>query len=368
MKRMMRPKEREKFFDSLKMMSRREFFSTAAKLIAMAAASNQVIRFGHHVVSDAPHSFQPVELAYGAETFTFAYISDTHLFARGMTHRFAKAALKAVQDVNAMSPLPDFVLFGGDLAQLGQPEELKLGKEILAELKPKLHMMVGEHDWYFDMGEKWRELFGDPWYSFDHKGVHFIVLNSVIVEDYWTAPKMTPMERMLFMAQLDNPKGKPFMVGEEQRDWLKKDLAKVAKETPIVIFSHSPLYKYYRPWNFWTEDADEIQRLLTPFKSVTVIHGHTHQVLTNRIGNIHFHGMLSTAWPWPYAPEGLPKLTIQMDRADPFNQFDACGWGIVDVLPIGRANKTYKLWDRNPMVVTAAQVEAGKEAPPGPSY
>ena len=29
--------------------------------------------------------------------------------------------------------------------------------------------------------------------------------------------------------------------------------------------------------------------------------------------------MLSTAWPWPYAPEGLPKLTVQMNRADPFN-------------------------------------------------
>ena len=58
------------------------------------------------------------------------------------------------------------------------------------------------------------------------------------------------------------------------------------------------------------------------FPNVTVIHGHTHQLLTNRIGNIHFHGMLSTAWPWPYAPEGLPKLTIQMNRPDPFDPND----------------------------------------------
>ena len=88
-------------------------------------------------------------------------------------------------------------------------------------------MMVGEHDWYLDMGEKWRTLFGKDIYSFDHKGVHFVVLNSVIVEDYWTAPKMTPMERMLAMAQLDNPNGRPFTVGDAQRDWLKNDLAKV---------------------------------------------------------------------------------------------------------------------------------------------
>ena len=48
-------------------------------------------------------------------------------------------------------------------------------------------MMVGEHDWYLDMGEKWRELFGEPTYSFDHKGVHFVVLNSVVEKDFWTA-------------------------------------------------------------------------------------------------------------------------------------------------------------------------------------
>ena len=30
------------------------------------------------------------------------------------------------------------------------------------------------------------------------------------------------------------------------RDWLKNDLAKVDKNTPLVVFSHSPLYKYYR--------------------------------------------------------------------------------------------------------------------------
>ena len=59
------------------------------------------------------------------------------------------------------------------LAQLGQPGELKLGKEILSELKAPVRMMVGEHDWFFDMGEKWQELFGKPTYSFDHKGAHF---------------------------------------------------------------------------------------------------------------------------------------------------------------------------------------------------
>jgi Icc protein len=358
-----RQEQRKRLFARFHNVDRRTFLKLSVELAAVATAGGTRI---------APHSFQLVELAHAAKgdgkAFRFAYISDTHLFAKGMNHRFVKAALKAVEDVNALDPQPDFVLFGGDLAQLGQKEELELGQQILSELKAPVKMMVGEHDWYLDMGEKWRELFGEPTYSFDHKGVHFVTLNSVIEKDFWTERNMTPMERMLTVAGLDNPVQSRFEVGEEQRDWLRKDLAKVSKDTPIVVFSHSPLYKYYRDWNFWTEDAEEVQKLLFPFRSVTVIHGHTHQLLTNRIRNISFHGMLSTAWPWPYAPEGLPKITIQMDRADPFNQFDGCGDGTVDVRADGKVDKHYNLWDRNPRTVSYEEVAAAKPAPPGPSY
>jgi hypothetical protein len=78
--------------------------------------------------------------------------------------------------------------------------------------------------------------------------------------------------------------------------------------------------------------------------------------------------MMSTAWPWPYAPEGIPKLTVQMDRPDPFNQFDGTGWGIVDTLTSGNVDKTYKLWDRNPMLVSYEKVSTGSGLVPGPSY
>ena len=85
-----------------------------------------------------------------------------------------------------------------------------------------------------------------------------------------------------------------------------------------------------------------------------MIHGHTHQLLTNRIGNIHFHGMLSTAWPWPYAPAGLPPLTVQMNRPDPFDPNDGCGDGHAVVHPDGLVDKVYNLWNRNPVQVPSA--------------
>ncbi len=356
-----RSPEDERLIRSLRNCDRRHFLRVSLRFAGMAAAAGIL----------PPHGFQLVKVAHAAEpggapdgSFRFAYVSDTHLYARGMTHRFAKAAVKAVEDMNALDPQPDFVLFGGDLAQLGRPDELALGQQILKDLRAPVRMMVGEHDWYLDLGGKWKEMFGADHYSFDHKGVHFVVLNSVVEKDFWTPKGYTPEERMAIVAGLDDSRQSAFEVGEPQREWLRQDLAKVEEKTPIVVFSHSPLYKLYRPWNFWTDDAEQVQALLDPFQTVTVIHGHTHQLLTNRIGNIHFHGMLSTAWPWPYGPEGLPEYTVQMFRPDPLDHLDGCGDGTVEVLASGRADKRYDLWSRSPRVVTAH--ELATDSIPGP--
>ena len=176
--------ERASFFEDLARMgalSRRGFLHVAGVSAGIAAAKGLIV----------PQSFQLIEIAQAAETatpgFTIAYISDTHLYTRNVNDRFIRSAVKAVEEVNALDPQPDFVLFGGDLAQLGRREELDLGAQILKDLKAPLKMMVGEHDWFLDMGEHWQSLFGPPQYSFDHKGVHFVTLMSVNEKDFWTA-------------------------------------------------------------------------------------------------------------------------------------------------------------------------------------
>lgn len=339
--------ERQAFFRGLRHLDRRSFLKVSMAAAAAAAANGVTRPF---------QGFTPIDVAQAATTdgFRIAYISDSHLYEQKVNERFVRALLRAVDDVNRLDPQPDFVLYGGDLAQLGQAGELDLGAQILKNLKAPVRMMVGEHDWFLDMGEHWRGLFGEPTYSFDHKGVHFVVLNSVLEKDFWTARGLTPMQRMHIVAGLDNAQQGRFMVGEEQREWLTQDLATLSPSTPVIVFSHSPLYKYYEPWNFWTDDADEVQAILKRMDRVTVIHGHTHQVLTNRIDNIHFHGMLSTAWPWPYAPEGLPPLTVQMNRADPFDPNDGLGSGTALVHPDGLVDKLYNLWNRDPIQVSSA--------------
>ncbi len=323
--------------------SRRKFLRDAAGLAAVLPLTN-------------------VRLAFGGtrEDINFAYISDAHIqHIKGtkFVNNWDRGLIRAVAETNLLNP--DFVVFGGDLAHLGTREELDHGAEMLSKLNvgmDNVKMVLGEHDYYLDMGEYWGKLFGDHWYSWDYKGVHFIVLNSIITYDEWSEKWPSPEQRMLEMAGLDNPNGSPFMLGKKQLKWLEKDLSKVDPATPVVVFSHSPLQKIYKGWNFWTEEAEEIQAMLNHFQTATVVYGHVHQIQYNRIGNINFHSVMATAWPWPYpgsyaqAESQLPVITVPMNRADPFHERDATGWQLIDVHS-GRTTVSYNLYNNTNRVV-----------------
>jgi len=316
--------------------------------------------------STLPISLVELAFADSSQNFTFAYISDSHIQQIKGTYfvrNWDRGLIRAVAETNLLTPKPDFVMFGGDLAQLGSPAELDHGAEILSALKHDVKYVMGEHDYYLDLGAYWEKLFGPQYYSFDHKGVHFIVLNSIRTYDDWTYKRWpTNEQRMLEMAGLDNPNGSPFMVGEEQRKWLQEDLAKVAKTTPVVVFSHSPLQKIYKGWNFWTEDAEQIQALLKPFNKVSVIYGHVHQIQYNQIGNISFNSVMATAWPWPYpssyaqAEQYLPKLTVPMNRADPFFERDATGWQFINMAD-GNVDLNFTLYDNTDRIVRFSKID-----------
>jgi 3',5'-cyclic AMP phosphodiesterase CpdA len=312
------------------------------------------LKTGGSVAAGCCLSMSLIELAFAdrRRDFTFAYISDSHIQhikGREFVRNWDRGLIRAVAECNLLSPKPDFVVFGGDLAQLATKAELDHGAELMSALRYKTHYVMGEHDYYLDLGKYWSKLFGPQHYSFDHKGVHFVVLNSILTFDDWTHNRWSSgEERMAVMAGLDDPRGSPFMVGEAQRQWLQRDLEKVSNDTPVVVFSHSPLQKIFKNWNFWTEDAEAVQALLAPFEKVTVLYGHVHQIQYNQIGNISFHSAMATAWPWPYpesyaqAPNQLPKLTVPMNRADPFFERDATGWQFIDIYS-GRTTVQYSL-------------------------
>lgn len=327
--------------------NRRNFVKTGGAVLAAGALPLSLVEVAF--AKDSP------------ENFRFAYISDSHITqVKGsqFVRNWDRGLIQAVAEANLMTPRPDFVFYGGDIAQLGKPEEIDHGLDILGGLRGDVHYVMGEHDYYLDLGEHWRKRLGPDHYSFDHKGVHFVVLNSILTHDEWTHGNWDgPMARMKAMARLDNPNGSPFMVGDEQREWLRSDLANVSRDTPLIVFSHSPLQKIYKGWNFWTDDAEQVQALLKRFRKVTVLYGHVHQIQYNQIGNTTFQSVMATAWPWPYPASYaqqasyLPKLTVEMNRADPFFERDATGWQFVDMHSGGHLDLHYSLPENTNRVV-----------------
>src|SRR5690606_14416385 len=85
-----------------------------------------------------------VRLAFGQEQqdFTFAYISDSHIQQiRGteFVRNWDRGLIRAIAEANLLEPKPDFVVYGGDLAQMGNKAELDHGAEMLSKLNYKTY-------------------------------------------------------------------------------------------------------------------------------------------------------------------------------------------------------------------------------------
>ena len=147
----------------------------------------------------------------------------------------------------------------------------------------------GEHDSVDDAGQKYRSAFGagtrgDGWYSFDIAGVHVIALVNT-----------------LNLKKLGH-------LGTEQLDFIAKDVAPLPSDTPIIVFSHIPLFAMYPDWGWGTEDAAQALSHLRRFSSVTCLNGHVHQVFSKTEGNVTFYSATTTAYPLPHPGDGpAPK-------------------------------------------------------------
>jgi 3',5'-cyclic AMP phosphodiesterase CpdA len=96
------------------------------------------------------------------------------------------------------------------------------------------------------------------------------------------------------------------VLGDEQLQWLKKDLAGLNDSAPVVVFAHVPLWTVYEKWGWGTKDSEEALALLKRFGSVTVLNGHIHQVMKKVEGKMTFHTAQSTAFPQSEPGKGSP--------------------------------------------------------------
>lgn len=237
----------------------------------------------------------PVSRVFGAPApagkpadFSFVQISDSHIGFNKPANPDVTATLQVALDrIKAYSSAPDFILHTGDLTHSSKPSEFDTLQQVLAGAREQVFYVPGEHDTSFDDGKLYLERFGkntagNGWYSFDHKGVHFVGLVNVV-----------QMEGL----------GK---LGQTQLAWLQSDLASQKSSTPIVVFAHIPLWAVYPTWGWATADSEQAMTMLKRFGSVSVLNGHIHQVMQKVEGNVSFHTAMSTAFPQP-APGSAPS-------------------------------------------------------------
>jgi 3',5'-cyclic AMP phosphodiesterase CpdA len=233
------------------------------------------------------------------EDFFFVQLSDTHwgFSAPAVNPDFSGTLRKAVGAVNSLKEQPDFVVFTGDLTHVTDDDKERRARlagfrDIVKELTVKdVRFMPGEHDAGLDEGEAYQEFFGKMHYAFDHKGVHFIVL--------------------------DNVSDARSVIGEAQMEWLRADLASRGKDDPITVFTHRPLFDLYPDWDWHTRDGGQALDLLSRFSTVTVFFGHIHQEYQRKTGTANHHAAKGMMYPLP-APGSVPvKSPIPWDAAQP---------------------------------------------------
>ncbi|HVN01399.1 MAG TPA: metallophosphoesterase [Caulobacteraceae bacterium] len=241
----------------------------------------------------------PASIALGAEAaamkatpFSFVQVSDSHIgFSKPFNPDARVTFREAIAKIGSLPRKPDFIIHTGDVSQLSKDEQFDDADQIIKEAGVPVFHVPGEHDVLDEgQGKAFLERYGkgtkgSGWFSFDHAGVHFVGLINVV----------------------DLKAGGLGSLGAEQLAWLKADLAGHGSSTPIVVFTHIPLWALYPQWGWGTEESAQALALLKRFGSVTVLNGHIHQVQQKVEGHVAFYTARSTAFPQP-AP-GTPNAT-----------------------------------------------------------
>ncbi len=213
---------------------------------------------------------------------SFVQVSDSHLGFKGPANQDVTGTFQvAIDQVNALATRPAFVMHTGDLTHTSTTEQFDTVRQMLGTVRTgRVFQVPGEHDAITGDDRAYLGLFGagttgTGYHSFDLNGVHFLALvNAVATQG---------------MGHL----------GPAQLDWIRKDVAGLSAETPIVVFAHVPLFAMYPAWGWSTDDAVQALGMMRRFAAVTCLNGHVHQVMSKVEGKVTFHTARATGFPQP---------------------------------------------------------------------
>ncbi len=245
--------------------------------------------------------------------FSFAFLTDIHL----QPEKGAETGFQwAINEVNKRNP--DFVLTGGDMVMdvlnqsYGRSDSLyNLYIKLSGNFKMPVYNTVGNHEVYGwhrneegieqhpEFGKKMFETrLGERYYSFNHKGWHFIILDAIYRG-----------EEGGYIGRVD----------EEQIIWLAEELQKVDRETPIAVSVHIPFITSASQIMRGSMAANteglvinnslEVLGLFSEHNLRLVLQGHLHYLEDIYVQNqVHFitGGAVSGRW-WSNEPDSKPE-------------------------------------------------------------
>lgn len=265
--------------------------------------------------------------------FSFAFLADIHLQPELNAQEGYRKAIETVNELD-----PDFVITGGDLVMDATGVAQKRAEMLYdmyiqtsAEFKMPVYNTLGNHDVFGlsvesgidpDHPEYYKNLFqkklGKTYYSFDHHGWHFMVLDSI----------GKTADRSYFGT-----------IDAEQMDWIVDDLRNIEKDTPIVVATHMPFISVIRQIREGSTVANsegwvianskEVLELFQSYNLKLVLQGHLHSLEEIKVGGIAFltGGAVSADWwegPFHGLEEGFVLIRI---RGNEFNwEYMDFGW------------------------------------------
>lgn len=263
---------------------------------------------------------------FGQEKFSFAFFTDLHLNNNEKANSFKGLEL-AIAKVKKQ-PV-DFVLSGGDNVDVDALKEPQL--ETARTLYERYQNMVNDSGlkWYYTIGNHDRfwhtegehgtglfsTYFGEPYYTFEHKGWKFIVLNSTEIRD-----------------------GK-YCISEKQKAWLNSVLQKTSTDQPIIISSHVPFLSLYYPVleGYYTDkdtfiNQKEIRGLFDNYNLKLVLQGHQHLYEEIKVKGVQYitAGAISANW-WSGDFHGTEEgyLKVDIKGTDFTWEYIDYGWNVL---------------------------------------
>ena len=179
----------------------------------------------------------------------FVQLSDPHLASERdgkWNNRFLCSMMPDLmqclaRDLAALRP--EFILATGDIASTTTREAMLEARRQMDGLGVPYYPMGGNHDFVVEDSRDWfREAFadrlpnGETYYSFDHNGLHFVVLDWHWV---WSDGSLHPESEAAIAKSMDRTlAGARWALPRTMLKWLENDLAQ--GDSPTIVAVHYP--------------------------------------------------------------------------------------------------------------------------------